>query len=86
MTDYHGVCVGGPWDRRRIMAQVGRLDVPENAPRQRFDALAPASYKRHRYRHVQVTTGVGLWLHEDLTLPQALTRLVQHYQIEGDSP
>lgn len=79
-TNYEGTCVGGPWARRHVAARTPLLTVPADPPGYFRGALTPPRTARHDYRHVQLWHGIGLWVHESLTIPDALAILVSEYQ------
>ena len=83
MTSFSGLCVGGPYAGRLIVGSTGTLHVEERLKRRlgrigNKAASAGAEFKTHRY-YSHMVGEVGLWVHESMTLQQALAEIAAGY-------
>ena len=90
---YGGTLIGGPRAGQRVVTQAPTYQVSEIPPLflDPNPRVTPymAAPKVHTYRHRELYTDnkadhpIGLWVHEDLTLFEALSLLLRCYERTG---
>ena len=84
MTQFAGLCVGGPYAGKQIVEMTGTFRVEERPPTRRLTRVegkvsrAAMTIKTHLY-HSHMVGEVGLWVHESLTLDEAVREIAAGY-------
>lgn len=83
MEKFAGLCVGGPYAGKQIVEMTGKFAVHERPQRRlgRIDGKVsrfPNAVKTHHY-HSHMVGEVGLWVHESMTLDEAVKEIAAGY-------
>lgn len=82
MTKFAGLCVGGPYAGKQIVEMSGVLKVEVELRPKRLrpgNGQSPVvNFKTHIYRSQMIGT-VGVWIHESLTLDEAVQTMASGY-------
>jgi len=94
MEHFSGMCIGGPWDGRQAvlptqwMRYSDREELRTNIVSADTDKVDAPPYITRVYRHRILWRGrsgeeISAWIHDDLTLEQAILRVFQFYVSKG---